>query len=146
LAGSEAPAQTRLNGSSLLVAVAACFVALVSLTEIAGDPTDGVAFYTFALAAALLVGISLVIAASRRPDIFGKLGLAGAIVLLLGSVTIDVLGSLAGAIGVILLIAAMARSAPRLLPGLILLGVGILGLAVLIEASAAPYQTASGCG
>lgn len=139
MAESEAPAQGGLRGSSVLVAVATCFLAAVWLTEIAGDPTDGVAFYTFAFGAAVLLGSGLVVAASQRRDIFGRLGLVGAIVFLVSSLTIDVLGLAGGVIGVILMIAAVSRREPRLLPGLVLLGIGIVAMAVRLDVSNDAY-------
>lgn len=139
MAGSSGPAEQGLLGSSILLAVAACFLAVVWLTEIAGDPTDGVVFYTLAFGAAVLVGSGLVIAASRRRDLFRNLGLGGAILILFGSLTIDLVGLLAGVLGVVLLVAAVAGRQPRLLPGLVLLGLGTLGLAVRSDTSDDAY-------
>jgi hypothetical protein len=123
----------------VLLAVAACFIAVVWLTEIAGDPTDGIAFYTFGFGAAILLGIGLVVAASERRDIFGRLGLAGAIVFLLSSLVVDILGLFGGVIGVILMIAAVAGKERSLLPGLVLLGVGIVAMAVRLDVSDDAY-------
>jgi hypothetical protein len=123
----------------VILALAACFLAVVWLTEIAGDPSDGIVYYTFAFAAAFLLGIGLVIAAWQRRDVFGNLGLAGAIVFLFASFEIDILGFAGAVIGVILMAGAVARRAPRLLPGLVLLGIGILGMAVRLETSSDAY-------
>lgn len=123
----------------MLLAVAACFLAAVWLTEIMGDPTEGVAFYTFAFAAAILLGTGLVIAASRRRDVFGNLGLVGAIAVLVGSLTIDILSLAAAVSGVILIGAAVARTERRLLPGLVVLGIGLVGFAVRVAADADAY-------
>lgn len=139
MAGSSPPADGELRGSAIALAVAAALVSVVWLTEIAGDPTDGVVFFTFGFAAPTLVGIALLIAASRRRDIFGKLGLAGAIVVLVGTLTIDVIGFVAALIGLLLVAVAVARNEPRLLAGLGLLALGALGLAVGIGWSDTAY-------
>jgi hypothetical protein len=125
-----------LTGSSILLAVAALLLAGVAVTQIAGDPTGGVVFYTFGFAAALLVGIALVIAARTREDLFGPVGLAGAIIVLATSVTafFPVI-----VVGVAVVTVAVARTAPRLLPGLLLLLVGIIGLLVRADVSDDAY-------
>jgi hypothetical protein len=139
LAGNDSAAEKALHGSSVLLALAACFLAVVWLTEIVGDPTDGLAFYTLAFGAPVLLGSGLVIAASRRRDLFGSSGLAGAIAILVGSLSISILGFAAAVIGVILIGAAVARRAPRLLPGLLLLGIGVLGLTLRMDYSEDAY-------
>jgi hypothetical protein len=139
LAGSERAEEKVLHGSSVLLAIAVCFLLGAWLTEVVGDPTDGLAFYTFAFGAPVLLGIGLVIAASRRRDVFGNLGLTGAIVLLVGSLSVDIVGFAAGLIGLTLIGAAVAGREPRLLPGVFLLGAGVLGLAVSIESTEAGY-------
>ena len=123
----------------MLLAVAACFLTVVWLTQIAGDPTDGVVFFSFAFAAAVLLGSGLVIAAARRREIFGGLGLGGAIVILVSSLMASTLGFAGGVIGLSLMVAAVARRKPRLLPGLVLLGIGVLGMAVRLDASNDAY-------
>jgi hypothetical protein len=139
LAGNDASAARDLQASSLVLAVAACFLAVVWLIAIAGDPSDGLAFYMAAYGGALLLGIGLVIAASRRRDIFGNLGLAGAVVILVASLTIDALTFAAAVFGVILMGAAVAQTERRLLPGLVILGIGLVGFAVRMEASSDAY-------
>jgi hypothetical protein len=85
LGGTSGAADSALRGSSILLAVSACCLVVVWLTEVLGDPTDGIAFYTFGFAAAVLGGVALVIAAWNRRDVFGTWGLVGAFVILVTS-------------------------------------------------------------
>jgi hypothetical protein len=128
-----------LNDSSTLLTVAGLFVAVLWLTEIAGDPTDGIALFTFALAAPILLGTGLVIAATRRRDIFGNLGLGGAIVVLIASLALGNIGFVGGLLGLLLIAAGVSRTQPRLLFGVGLLAFGALGLALGIEVSNNAY-------
>jgi hypothetical protein len=125
--------------SAVLVAVAAVFLVMAWLTEIVGDPTEGAAFYTFAFGAPVLLGAGLVIAAARRRDLFGGLGLGGAVVVAAGSVSVDPIGFAAGLVGLVLIGAAVARREARLLPGLFLIGSGVFGLAVSIDSTETGY-------
>lgn len=130
-----------LQGSSVLVAGAACALSLAWLTQIAGDPTDGVAFFSLAFAAPVMLGIALLIAAFRRPDIFGgNLGRGGAIFVAVATLTIDNLGFVLGLLGLILVGVGVARSNPRLLLGLAVLGIGVLGLSLGMEVSEDAYD------
>lgn len=134
--GGNSGAGSRLHGSSVLLAVAACFLAVVWVTELAGDPTDGVVFYTFSFAAALLVGVALAIAAWSRQDVFGTLGRVGALIVLVASLT----GFFpAVVIGVVVVAVAVGRTQPRLLPGLVLLAIGLVGMIVRAEFSEDAY-------
>jgi hypothetical protein len=120
----------------VLLGVAACFLALVWLMWIAGDPTDGLAFYTLAFTSPVLIGVALVIAAHRRRDIFGTLGLWGAIGVLVAGLGFGVVGFAAGVLGLGALAVAVARSDRRLLFGVVLIGVGAFGLLVRADAYA----------
>jgi hypothetical protein len=135
LVGTSSLPQSRLHSSSILLALAACCLTVVWLTEVAGDPTGGVAFYTFGFAGALLVGVALTIAAWSRRDVFGTLGRVGALLLLVTSVTgfFPAMGA-----GVILIAVAVARTQP-LLPGLVLLLIGLVGMFVRAEFSDDAY-------
>lgn len=139
MVGNDAAAARDLHASSLVLAVAACFLAVVWLIAIVGDPTYALVFFLAAYGGALLLGIGLVIAASRRRDIFGNLGFAGAIVVLIGSLTIDTLSFAAAVVGLTLIGAAVARTERRLLPGLVVLAIGLVGFAVRVDANSDAY-------
>lgn len=141
MAASEASAARELRASSLVLAVAASLFAVVWLIAIAGDPTDAsaLAFFLAAYGGALLLGIGLVIAASSRRDMFGRLGFAGALVIFVAALNISILSFVAGVIGLTLMGAAAARTDKRVLPGLIVLGVGLIGFGVRVEANADAY-------
>jgi hypothetical protein len=136
LGGTSGAAGSALRGSSVLLAVSACCLVVVWLTEVLGDPTDGVAFYTFGFAAAVLGGVALVIAAWSRRDVFGTSGLVGAFVILVTSLT----GFFpAVVVGAVVVAAAVARRRPRLLPGLLLLALGSVGMLVRADMSDDAY-------
>jgi hypothetical protein len=135
-ASSSPPSRGKLHASVAFLSLAAAVVGILWLFSIAGDPTEGFAFFTFAYTTPVLVGIALVIAASQRRDLFGSLGLAGAIVVLATSLTgVDLLGLLGVLIGLALMSAGLTRSEHSFLIGFLLIGVGLVGLFIRLEAS-----------
>jgi hypothetical protein len=126
LGGSSGELQT----SSVLLGVAAFLLGLVWLMAVAGDPTDGIAFFTFAFTIPVLVGVALVLAAARRRDLFGNLGLAGAIGVLVAALGLGVVGFVVGVLGLAAIAVAVARKDIRLLAGLVLIALGTVGLIV----------------
>lgn len=119
-----------LQASSVLLAVAACLLGLVWLMALAGDPTDGIALFTLAFTAPALVGVALVLAAARRRDLFGNLGLAGAIGVLVAALGLGVVGFVVGVLGLVAIVVAVAPKDLRLLAGLVLIALGAVGLIV----------------
>jgi hypothetical protein len=116
------------------LSLAAALVGIVWLFSVAGDTTEGLAFFTFIYTAPVLVGIALVIAASRRQDFFGNLGLAGAIVVLAASLTgLDLVGVLGVLIGLALMSAGLTRSTRGFAIGFLLIGAGLVGLFISLE-------------
>ncbi len=134
---SSSPASRgELHASVAFLSLATTLVGLLWLFAVAGDPTDGFAFFTFMYTAPVLVGIALVVAASQRRDLFGTLGLAGAIVVLVTSLTgIDLLGLLGVLIGLALMSAGLTRTTRGFAVGFLLIGVGLVGLFIRLEAS-----------
>jgi hypothetical protein len=120
----------------VFLSLAAAVVGILWLFAVAGDPTEGFAFFTFMYTAPVLVGIALVIAASQRRDLFGTLGLAGAIVVLATSLTgLDLLGLLGVLIGLALMSAGLTRSTRGFVIAFLLIGVGLVGLFIRLETS-----------
>jgi hypothetical protein len=135
-ASSSPPSPGELDASVAFLGLAAAFVGILWLFSIAGDPTEGFAFFTFVYTAPVLVGIALVIAASQQRDLFGSLGLAGAIVVLATSLTgIDLLGLLGVLTGLALMYTGLTRSKRSFLIGSLLVGVGLVGLFIRLETS-----------
>jgi hypothetical protein len=116
--------------SSVLLAVAACLRGLAWLMEVAGDPTKGVAFFTFAFTVPVLMGVALVLAAARRRDLFGNLGFAGAISMLVAALGLGPVRFVPGVLGLGAIAVAVARRDSRLLAGLVLIALGAIGLIV----------------
>lgn len=96
---------------------------------------NGVLFFGLAFTAPVVAGVALVIAASRRRDVFGTIGLVGAIAVLAGSFTLF-FGAL---LGLAALAVAVRRRDPQLLVGIALIGLGMIALLVGIEASEVAY-------
>jgi hypothetical protein len=116
-----------------LLTVAAGLFGLLWLLEIAGDPTGGVGFFTLVFAAPLLAAIGLVIATSRREDLFGRLGLLGSLLVLGGSLVPDIIGFTAAAIGLVLIALGLSERARRLLIAVAIVLAGVVGLGVRLE-------------
>jgi hypothetical protein len=106
---------------------------LIWLIEIVGDPSGGFAFFMLILAAPLVAGIGLVIGASRRRDLFGTRGLIGSILVLAGSVTPDIVGFVAVAVGLVLIAVSLPERAKSLLVAIVILLIGVIGLALRLE-------------
>lgn len=81
----------------------------------------------------LLVGIGLVIAASRRRDLFGRFGLVGSIFVLVGSLVPDIIGFTAAAVGLVLIAFGLPERARRLLIGIATLIIGVVGLGLRLD-------------
>lgn len=64
--GDATPGGRDTGGGALLVALGAALFALLWLTEIVGDPTEGALFYTLIFAAPLLIASGLVLLPRAR--------------------------------------------------------------------------------
>lgn len=121
-----------LQGSIVLLLAAA---ALVTGAWISALTESGVLFFGLAFTAPVVAGIALVIAASRRPVVFGNMGLVGAIAVLAASFTLF-FGAL---LGLVAIAVAVRRREPQLIVGLALIWVGVVALLVGIEESEVAY-------
>jgi hypothetical protein len=117
----------------ILLALAAGLFALLWLTEVAGDPTEGVAFYMLAFTTPLLVGIAMVIAASRRRDLFGTGGMTGCILVLAGGLWPGIIGYAAAVVGLMLVAVSLWERARTVLFGVVVLLGGAVGLLLRLE-------------
>jgi hypothetical protein len=116
----------------VLLAVGAVLLGLLWLIELTDDPTDGVAFYMLLFGAPLSVGVALVLVAAQQ-ELATRSGLAGAILALLGALSPEVLGFVAAVVGLLLLYAGLRELGHGLRPGLALLMVGVVGVAVRLD-------------
>jgi hypothetical protein len=124
--------QARADGTAVLLAVGAVLLGLLWLIELTDDPTDGVAFYMLLFGAPLSVGVALVLVAAQQ-ELATRSGLAGAILALLGALSPEVLGFVAAVVGLLLLYAGLRELGHGLRPGLALLMVGVVGVAVRLD-------------
>lgn len=127
---ANSDANARTNSSAALVALGGGLLGLLWLTEILGDPTDGLLFYTLIIGAPLPIAIGLVLFASRK-ELAGNLALAGSILTLLGALW--GVGPFIAIVGLALLIADVHGRGRSMRVGLGLLLGGIVGLTVRLE-------------
>jgi hypothetical protein len=122
-----------LKASVVLLTLGAGLFSLLWLAQVAGDPSGGFLSFMLVFAAPLLVGIGLVIAASRRRDLFRTRGLVGSILILVASLVPDILGFVGAALGLLLMALGLAERGRRLVFPIAILLVGVLGLGVRLE-------------
>jgi hypothetical protein len=122
-----------LKASVVLLATGAGLFSLIWLAEVAGDPSRGLLFFMLVFAAPLLVGIGLVIAASRRRDLFRTRGLVGSILILVTSLVPDIVGFVGAALGLLLMALGVAERGRRLVAAIAILLVGVVGLGLRLE-------------
>jgi hypothetical protein len=121
-----------LQGSVVLLLAAAVVVTgawLSAITE------NGVLFFGLAFTAPAVAGAALVVAASRRQDVFGTVGLVGAVAVLAASFTLF-FGAL---VGLVAIAVAVRRRQPQLLVGIALILAGMVALLIGIEESEDAY-------
>jgi hypothetical protein len=131
---------SELQGSQILLAVATVLVGAVWLMFVTDDPTGGFAIFSLGYAAATIIGIGLVIASSRRRDLFGNLGLAGAIVVLVSALGGGIpLALIAVPLGSVLMAVAVGLREPLFLVGLGSLALGVVGMTIRVNTSEDGY-------
>lgn len=119
-----------MGDSAALMAVGAALVGLLWLSEVFGDPTDGLAFYALIFSAPLLIAVGLVLFASRK-EVASSRGLAGSILTLIGALFPDLIGLLLVTIGLLLLLSGVHDRSLRVGLGVTL--AGVIGLSVRLE-------------